>query len=63
LVPWLLSILVAVSLHAAPAIPDNGAAQRDAADLAVFDRKAALCKDLGATAMVVTDGRRRFSRT
>jgi hypothetical protein len=56
LVPWLLSILVAVSLHAAPAIPDNGAAQRDAADLAVFDRKAALCKDLGATAMVVTDG-------
>jgi len=55
LVPWLMSIFLVGSLHAAPAGAE-GAAQRDAADLAVFERKAALCKDLGATAVVVTDG-------
>jgi hypothetical protein len=39
---------------AAPAA--NDAAAREAADLAFFDRKAELSKELGATALVVTEG-------
>jgi hypothetical protein len=34
----------------------NNTAGREAADLAQFDHKAALAKDLGATAMVITEG-------
>ena len=41
---------------AAPAGDAEAAAQRQAADLAQFERKAALSKELGATHMLVTDG-------
>jgi len=59
LVPVLVSALLAVSLHAQPAMPPGAAdatAGRDAADLVEFDRKAALSKELGATHMVITEG-------
>ena len=46
LVPWLMSIFLVGSLHAAPAGAE-GAAQRDAADLAVFERKAAAVEPIG----------------
>lgn len=61
---WLLVPMLAIgfqvpNLNAQAAAP-NGVrpevAQRDAADLANFERKAALSKALGATDMVVTDG-------
>ena len=50
-----------VFLRAQAAAPAGGAAAadtagRDAADLAQFERKAALAKELGATDMLVTDG-------
>jgi len=53
--PGLLGVFLALSLHAQPAAPDDSA-KREAADLAEFDRKAALSKELGATDMVITEG-------
>ena len=50
---------VPVVLHAqgvAPGVAADDVARRDAADLAQFERKAELSKDLGATDMLVTDG-------
>jgi hypothetical protein len=47
---------LALSLHAGAQTGDGDAAKREAADLAEFDHKAALAKDLGATHMVITDG-------
>jgi hypothetical protein len=40
----------------APALAADDAAGREAADLAFFDRKAALSKELGATHLVITEG-------
>jgi len=55
----LVNALVPGHLPAQPAPspggPDDPAA-REAADLALFDRKAALSKELGATHMVITEG-------
>jgi hypothetical protein len=50
---------VPVVLHAqgaAPGVALDDVARRDAADLAQFERKAELSKDLGATDMLVTEG-------
>jgi len=62
LFPLFTIALLAVSLHAQttppPTTPD-AAAQReatDAAELAQFDRRAALSKELGASHLVITDG-------
>jgi len=59
-------LLISVLIIAAPAArsraqtdagyANNGAGSKDAADLAAFDHKAALAKELGATAMVITEG-------
>jgi hypothetical protein len=40
----------------APPVAADDAAGREAADLALFDRKAALSKELGATHVVITEG-------
>ena len=61
---WLIVPMLAIGFQVpdlnAQASPPTGArseaAQRDAADLANFDREAALSKALGATDMAVTDG-------
>jgi hypothetical protein len=55
----LVFALQLVRLHAqAPTAtaPSDDASAREAADLALFDRKAALSKELGATHMVITEG-------
>ena len=48
--------LVVVPLQNAQAVAVKDGAQREYADLAEFDRKAALSKELGATHMLVTEG-------
>jgi hypothetical protein len=55
LVNSLLSDRLHAQAPAATATADDPAA-REAADLALFDRKAALSKELGATHMVITEG-------
>jgi hypothetical protein len=55
----LANTFLAGYLPAQPAAPANAAddaARRDAADLALFERKAVLSKELGATHLVITDG-------
>jgi hypothetical protein len=47
---------LSVALPAQPPAPAGDVARREAADLALFERKATLAKELGATHMVVTDG-------
>jgi hypothetical protein len=47
IVPALANIFLAISLHAQPAAQ---------IDLAEFERKAVLCKELGATHVVITEG-------
>ena len=47
IVPALANIFLAISLHAQPAAQ---------VDLAEFERKAVLCKELGATHVVITEG-------
>jgi hypothetical protein len=59
IVPALLMGLLPVFLRAQAAPPAGSAddvARRDAADLAQFERKAELSKELGATDMLVTEG-------
>jgi hypothetical protein len=58
IVSGLLMGFLCVDLHAqAPATASaDDTARRDAADLAQFDRKAALEKDLGATDVLITEG-------
>jgi hypothetical protein len=51
----LLGFLVA-SLPAQTPAPASDVAKREAADLALFEREAALAKELGATHMIVTEG-------
>ena len=58
---WLVAAVLAIGLaavcvHAQSAAATSDAARREAADLAQFERKAALSKELGATHMLVTDG-------
>ena len=50
----LAAALLAMPGSARPAADD--AAKRDVADLALFERKAALSKELGATHIVITEG-------
>jgi hypothetical protein len=59
MVAVLVNVFLADALPAQPVAPASTAdasAQRDAADLAQFDWKAALSKELGATHMVITEG-------
>ena len=55
---FLLLAVLFLSAVSAPAQPADTAdlARREAADLALFDRKAALSKELGATHLVITEG-------
>jgi hypothetical protein len=53
--PLLVALLAAATLRAQSGSA-NDAAQRDAADLAQFEHKAALSKELGATHVVITEG-------
>lgn len=58
--PLMIAVLAAglytVLLPAQTPAPTGDTARRDAADLAAFEHKAALSKELGATHMLVTDG-------
>jgi hypothetical protein len=59
MVPLLAVGFLAASSHAQTAVPrgvTEGSARQQAADLAQFERKAALSKELGATHMLVTEG-------
>ena len=54
---WMLAtVFLAVCLPAQTPTPAEDAAKREAGDLALFERKAALANELGATHMVVTEG-------
>jgi hypothetical protein len=57
LVVWALATgFLGVGLPAQTPTPAGDAAKREAGDLALFERKAALAQELGATHMVVTEG-------
>jgi sugar phosphate isomerase/epimerase len=47
---------ISVPIPAQTPAPAADVARREAADLALFERKAALAKELGATHMIVTEG-------
>ena len=56
IVPILLNSFLALSLRSQPASTADDEARRDAADLAQFEHKAALSKELGATHILITEG-------
>jgi hypothetical protein len=58
IVSTLVNALLAIIVHAQTPAPASAtdAAQREAADLAQFERKASLSKELGATHLLVTEG-------